>query len=137
MRIEVSPTCSRGVKYLLVLYTVVSLVLTANHFYSSHGSDRSVLTEGSAPIFPRADEDELVIPKFDQLDDSDKTFSAESVPPPLLAPTNGKGHSVVWTYDEGKQSRSLFSQVDVTRYASSRCYNPTNAVQLCLFENLF
>ena len=106
MRLEVSPSCSRGVRYLLVLYTVISLVLTVNHFYSSHG-DRSILTQDTTPIFPRADGDELVIPNLDSSSQQQQQQSQPSPPPPHnfaavtkqpVSKQDSQGNAVVFSY---------------------------------------
>lgn len=96
MRSELSQVLARAVKYLLVVYTVLSLAFTARHFYSSHSTS---INQDPAPIYPRAD-DEFVIPRPQQpLAETDLVDASVPAQPPVEK--KAAGHTVVWTSEEG------------------------------------
>lgn len=103
MRLDLSQSCSKGVRYFLVLYAALSIVFTVQHFYSSHHSDRSALTGESNPIYPRGDE-EFVIPQRPQ--DPEQIWPPPGTPveePDLLVKdvTISKKQTVTWVDDNG------------------------------------
>lgn len=107
MRLDFSQTFWRAAKYLLILYAIVSLVFTARHFYTSHGPERTLLTEDAIPIYPRADDDELVIPRPAVVD-----HQASTPAPPI--DNIPKKHTVVWTDEKGE----CFAAVSLDMWAS-------------------
>ncbi|CDH52704.1 glycosyltransferase family 49 protein [Lichtheimia corymbifera JMRC:FSU:9682] len=103
MRLEVSQAFSRGTKYFLVFYTIVSLILTARHFYSYHASEG---TDDDAAIFPRADENKAEMPLLNSsssLSHSKNSSQLQVDHQALAQSSDSSSHpaDVAWPLDNG------------------------------------
>lgn len=111
MRLEVSQALSRGTKYFLVSYTIISLILTARHFYSYHASEGT--DDDAATIFPRADENNKAeMPLLNPSTPSSLSHAKNSslqVEHEALAQSSSSSlhHGVEWPLDNGKTVRMI------------------------------
>lgn len=112
-----SQAFSRGTKYFLVFYTIVSLILTARHFYSYHASEG---TDDDAAIFPRADENKAEMPLLNSsssLSHSKNSSQLQVDHQALAQSSDSSSHpaDVAWPLDNGKKAVRIYQGVVINR----------------------
>lgn len=139
-----SQAFSRGTKYFLVFYTIISLILTARHFYSYHASEG---TDDDAAIFPRADENKAEIPLLNSSSSSSLSHSKNSSSQlqvdhqALAQSSDSSSHpDVAWPLDNGKKTVRISRgsrRVQHSPISFLLRLQPTHGRGLCTIQDLF